>query len=477
MAAVMGQVVDGWAKVCEYADDFAQPAVLHETVESLSATSGVSAEELRFFLVLISAYPIGLTWRALPTATMKHLFSVVLGIWILQFVVGYQWLHVVIPSLVSWFAMRIAGPRARWFVSLFALGYLAGGHIYRMVTDYLGWTMDWTMMMMIVIQKLGGVSFNYYDGAAAKAPSASQKNYAIPDCPSLLEFMGFILFPSGIAIGPAFEFADFRRFARGELTSPAPYAPGLWRLFQSLAMFAFHMAVMSTYPTYTLLNDKEFLANGILSRLPILWISLLGYRFKYYFGWKIAEGACIMSGLGYNGVDKESGKHLWNRVEAVDVLKYETAQSLREASMQWNKTTNLWLRRYWYDRFPSSVNLYVTYLVSAFWHGFYAGYYMFFMTVAFATTVHRSIRRTIRPRFMMEDGKTPGPYKPLYDVASLIATNVTVNYFIISFVVLSFSASIAAFRSFYFVGQIIVVGLYLVFASGLIRPPKQVKKE
>jgi len=472
MEGALRSVAGAWNATCAAVDGIATPAVVTEQLAKLSADTGISTPEIRLFLCLVGAYPVAALWRALPGATARHAFSVVTGWWMLQFILGYQWLHCIIPSFLVYLSMAVVGPRARYLTFAIAFGYLTGGHIYRQYTDYLGWTLDWTMQMMVVTQKLSAIGFNYYDGNAQDA-SASQKGRSFKTLPSPLEFFSFVLFPGTLAIGPAFEFTDYRQFATGELSSPNPMVPSLWRFVQGIALFVAHNGVMMYFPTWALLTDKELLSTGnVVTRFAKIWVSLLGYRFKYYFGWKVAEGAAVMSGLGYNGTDKVTGKHKWDRVENIDVIGYETSQSLRDSASCWNKTTNLWLRRYVYERVRNGVNLYATYFVSAFWHGFYPGYYMFFLSVAVATQVHRNFRRAVRPRVMNDDGKTPGPMKPLYDVFSFICSNVTTNYFIISFVVLAGDLCVNAFMSLYFIGHIVLAVAFGVFETGFVRPPK-----
>eukprot|EP00184_Porphyridium_aerugineum_P004381 CAMPEP_0184702002 /NCGR_PEP_ID=MMETSP0313-20130426/22384_1 /TAXON_ID=2792 /ORGANISM="Porphyridium aerugineum, Strain SAG 1380-2" /LENGTH=479 /DNA_ID=CAMNT_0027162289 /DNA_START=237 /DNA_END=1676 /DNA_ORIENTATION=- len=457
-----------WDALCASVDGVATPTILAEKTQELSKMVGVTDTEIRLFLCLIAAYPIAFLWRALPSATIKHIYSVVLGWWMLQFVIGYQFLHIMIPCVLCYLAMAVVGPKARYLTMLIAFGYLTGGHIYRMYTDYLGWTLDWTMQMMVVVQKLSALGYNYYDGNSKHA-KPDQKLRGIEKLPSPLEFFSFILFPANLVIGPSFEYTDYMAFANGTLNSPNPVLPALWRLVQGLALFVMNNAVMMYFPTWTLLNSKDFLTSGnIFTRYAQIWISLLGYRFKYYFGWKIAEGAGVMSGLGFNGINKETGKAKWNRLENIDVIGYETSQSLRDSASCWNKTTNLWLKYYFYERTPAPFNLYVTYFASAFWHGFYIGYYLFFLSVAFATQVHRNFRRIVRPLFMTPDGKHNGPYKIFYDAFCMVLTNLTTNYFIISFVVLAWENTYNAFKSLYFAGHIMLMLTYLIFGLGLI---------
>mmetsp|Transcript_42040 Transcript_42040/g.164673 ORF Transcript_42040/g.164673 Transcript_42040/m.164673 type:complete len:254 (-) Transcript_42040:1207-1968(-) len=238
--------------------------------------------------------------------------------------------------------------------------------------------------------------------------------------------------------------------------------------------FGWSEVISSYYPIQTLLSDDKFLASGnVLTRFGIQLIAVTGFRMKFYSAWKFVEGAMIFSGIGFNGVNYESGEAKWDRLEVIDVPGVDFAQSLRQSVAAWNKTTSLWLRKYIYERVPSPVNLYFTFFVSALWHGFYPGYYMVFMSMAVATAVHRKIRRNVRPWFLAEDGESPGKYKGAYDFFSIVLTHCTMMYFIASFVMLSWEASMRVFRSQYFIGHILAVILYIVLSLGIIRAPKR----
>jgi lysophospholipid acyltransferase len=465
-------VSDAWTERSPHLEQAATPAIVLAGVDALAGIASVTAAEVRLFLCLLAAYPLALTWRVLPgDKNVRHAFSVVVGLWMLQFVNGAQAVFNLAAVTLCYVVMWAAGPNSARLVSALAISILAGGHLYRQITDYLGWTLDWTLIAMITTQKVMGLAYNVQDGQDPNA-TKEQKSLSVTKVPSLLEYYSFILFPANLTIGPAFEFSDYVAFADGSLTSPAPYLPGLSRFAQGLFYFIAHTAISLSFPCAAMLADKTFYSTGnMFTRYAAVWIGLVGVRFKYYFGWKIAEGAACMAGLGYNGVDKITGAHKWDRVENVSVIGYETSQSLRQSSQNWNKTTNLWLRRYVYDRVPSSIALYATYAFSAFWHGFYPGYYLFFCTVAVCAGVHRNIRRTIRPRFMADDGVTPGPLKPLYDLLSAIATSMTVNYFIMSFTVLAWNLSLDAFRGFGYFGHFILAGALFIFKTGLIRAP------
>jgi hypothetical protein len=112
-------------------------------------------------------------------------------------------------------------------------------------------------------------------------------------------------------------------------------------------------------------------------------------RFKYYHAWKFGEAIAISAGFG---LIKSENEQKWQYISSVDILGFEVRHSVlglidcvlincdfvqfalnfRECLSAWNITTQGWLRRIAYER----VNTYktsVTYVLSAFWHGFYPG--------------------------------------------------------------------------------------------------------
>ena len=59
-------------------------------------------------------------------------------------------------------------------------------------------------------------------------------------------------------------------------------------------------------------------------------------------------------------------------------------------SRVWNKRTQGWLERYTYLRTGRSLT--ATYFISAFWHGLYPGFFLFFMSIPLMTNIERLIK-------------------------------------------------------------------------------------
>jgi len=111
-------------------------------------------------------------------------------------------------------------------------------------------------------------------------------------------------------------------------------------------------------------------------------------RAKYYHAWILADAVCNASGLGYDKVNKT-----WDLVTNVKPMGVELGCNLKESLDQWNKGTMKWLRHVVYDRCSNtSARTFVTYGVSAIWHGFYPGYYLTFCSGALFTSAARVVR-------------------------------------------------------------------------------------
>jgi len=72
------------------------------------------------------------------------------------------------------------------------------------------------------------------------------------------------------------------------------------------------------------------------------------------------------------------------------LISLQFGLNLRESIEHWNKGTNHWLRLIVYERAKTNATLW-TYALSAFWHGFYPGYYLTFANGALFTFAARTV--------------------------------------------------------------------------------------
>lgn len=137
-----------------------------------------------------------------------------------------------------------------------------------------------------------------------------------------------------------------------------------------------------------------------------------------------------------------------NRYQNVNFLAIETTCDFRTIISEWNVSTNRWLNQYIYQRLGRTfkANL-TTYLVSAFWHGFYPGYYLTFVAGALYTALTRLIYKSFT-----------WPLKPkLRRIILYIPNYLLVDYFAAPFALQTFSDSLRFCRAWNFYGHFALI--------------------
>ncbi len=390
-------------------------------------------------------------------------------------------------------AYYVDGNLMPWIGFVFLMGHMSINHLQRQFTNNPS-AVDITGAQMVMLMKLSAFCWNVHDGRLKQESLTEyQRDRAIIQMPSLLDYAGYVLFFPSLMAGPAFDYNDYKKWletsmfdlppdvdpskappTRKKRRIPRSGRPAAWKAAFGLGWIFLFIKFSSWYNVSFVLSDS-FIRYSLLRRIWYVHTLAFTARLKYYGVWSLTEGACILSGMGYNGIDPKTGKTKWNRLENVDPYNLETAQNSRAYLGNWNKNTNVWLRNYVYLRVtpkgkkPGFRASLATFTTSAFWHGFYPGYYLTFILAAFIQTVAKNFRRYVRPFFMTPDGAKPTPYKKYYDMTSFLATHLAFCFAVTPFVVLRFRDSITLWSRVYFYCIIGVVASMGFFAS----PAKQ----
>jgi len=150
----------------------------------------------------------------------------------------------------------------------------------------------------------------------------------------------------------------------------------------------------------------------------------------------------------------------------MNIIEIESATSPKMLIERWNKLSAMWLRHLVYSRHPAPSNLYLTYVVSSLWHGFYPGYYVFFATLALITVAARKWRRCVRPRLLgigvgVVDEAELSRRQSIYDTYTWLATKVIAAYFTVPFVLLSLDDIFRCYGEMFWFGH--VAALLVIF--------------
>lgn len=275
------------------------------------------------------------------------------------------------------------------------------------------------------------------------------------------------------------------------------------RLIEAAKQLVIGIFFLGIFAIYA--SDWDFSAliypahEGGVSTKPFFWrawyavVASFMARTKYYGIWTLANAACILSGLSYNGLapvtpgsrgSNVAPRTKWDRCQNVDVLGVELAQNWKELLDHWNMNTNIWLRNNVYKRVakrgrkPGFKSTMFTFLTSAFWHGVAPGYYIAFIMGGFCQSVARSLRKSLRPRIFRNPSqkgdlksfdsiKSLSAQQAIYVFLSIVAVHATVSHAAMAFVLLDVKRTLLGWASLYFYGIWSVLGLMLAFRLGL----------
>jgi lysophospholipid acyltransferase 1/2 len=106
-------------------------------------------------------------------------------------------------------------------------------------------------------------------------------------------------------------------------------------------------------------------------------------------------------------------------------------------------------------------------VLSAFWHGWYPGYYLSFVTGAFMTYSGRGIRRKIRPLFQANKFTIY-----FYDFITLIGTMLSTSFAVVPYFLLDFWSGIKFYNSGMWCVQIICVLVVIFLPASSTKKPK-----
>lgn len=449
-----------------------------QLLQGLVPVVGLPLDQLNFLVCQLLGLLLAIPFRCLLSPAkvgphMRLLVELMVGLALAFFCFGHQVWYLVGQSLVSYLLMKYGSPRwSQLAVFIFCMAYLSMAHILRQFYDYGGYTLDITGPLMIQTQKLTSLAFALSDGHRDQAQlSDDQKAQSIRDIPDVLSFYSYMFYFHGIMVGPVAFYSDYMAFidgsdvqqgppvatasdaangfSDGAQTSPATSRDlkNIPATVKKLVTAAVCGVLMVTVPPILCppegLLEEAFFEKNFFQRMLYVLVCTTVARQKYYFAWILGETLNLAAGFGFNGYDSK-GEPKWDLNENVSIWEVECANSLKTNIDGWNKRTLVWLRRVVYDRAPKHQTMAV-FAVSAFWHGFYPGYYLTFGSAALFTIAARLIRRNVRSWFQTSEMK-----RQTYDAITFAFTRLVNVYICFPFLTLEFMSTLRVYASLFF---------------------------
>jgi len=360
--------------------------------------------------------------------------------------------------------------------------HLSYGQLFRVWENNPSGGLDWTLPYMMYVCKLGAFAWDYHDGQIPEEKiKEDRRKYRIKTLPSIFEYYSWLFFFAGYLTGPFARFNEYKTFndrtmfaeVKGKI--PTSYRSTFGKILVAITAFVL-LKINAVYnEKYTL--TSEFLEKPFLYRVLYIIFTVETGSAKYYYAWFMGEAAANTIGITFNGLDA-NGEAKWDRTVMVRLYEFKIADCAKGIIDNWNIPCQHWLKYYVFMRLLPVVGFrwakVLTFLTSAFWHGFYPGYYLFFLSGAFLEPLAQLLRDNFRPFFVNLDG-SPKPNKWLYDFAGWVITFWTINYLTIAFRLLNLQDALTAWKSVYFITHV-VGALLLILLPIFGRKTKKPKK-
>ncbi|QSL66766.1 hypothetical protein MERGE_001152 [Pneumocystis wakefieldiae] len=474
-------------------------------IGTIAEVIGISIDNFKLLGFLVFSYLPASFLRKLPCRRpyWRNIFNIIISAFFLVVFNFWFALQTVLISANGTYVIvkYIRGKYMPVVAFIFLMGHLSLNHLRRQFFN-VDHRMDVTSFQMVLCMKLTAFAWNIHDGRQDLSTlTEKQRKYSLKQVPSLLDYLGYIFFFPSFIVGPSFDMADYYHWLTNgvsaclskekhddKLEKRLLRKGGYYALkkFFSGLFYLCLFQLMSLYFSTTFVLGDEFLKTTRIYRFLYLVPLSITHRLKYYGVWSIAEGACILSGIG-DVTRNHNGEIIHSSFENINPYDVETAQNTKQLFEAWNKSANRWLKYYVYLRVISYDDnskfkgSFVTFTVSAIWHGFYPGYYckkqlynsfwkfmlissnyiVSFITGSFVQILGKYFRKHIRPFFLTKDMK-PTRYKIFYDILSVLTMQLTWGYIAQPFVILNLRDSIRFWQRYDFFVHYGILALFLL---------------
>ncbi|XP_059189966.1 protein-serine O-palmitoleoyltransferase porcupine-like [Centropristis striata] len=321
-----------------------------------------------------------LCFRLGGVSTVKHVVSVLTGMYALFLFFEQHMLWVLLPSLLFYlvlFLNRHSSSRGL-LLSLVILVYLLVGelHLIDMVT--------WHKIrgsQMVVAMKAISLAFDLDRGSVGSLPSPA-------------EFLGYVLFVGTVVFGPWISFSTYQSAVEGKKLSWS----WLWSSSLSLLKSQMCLLVSSCVAPYLFPLIIPIQGNTFTQKWLHAYENAVSFHFSNYFVGHLSEGTSMLAGAGCTE-EKENVR--WD-MSVVKPLQVELPRSMVLVVTSWNIPMSHWLKTYVFKnamKLGTFAAILVTYTASALLHGlsFHLGAVL--LSLGFITYVEHVLRKRLASIF------------------------------------------------------------------------------
>ena len=245
---------------------------------------------------------------------------------------------------------------------------------------------------------------------------------------------------------------------------PSTLKPGLMRFAHAWGC-VLTGAILASQVDEKFMLTAEFLNEySIAHKLLYQYLVVKLVMQTYLVGWCLMECGPIATGLSFNGYDEETGEAKHDRVQSCVIWKLETSYRIKDFLANWNISAHMWLKYYIFLRMlpndkkgsGQAAAALTTFVVSAIWHGFYPGFFVFFIGAGLLDYQAKLAGPALYP---LVKGRLP---EALIYAICWAWCYLMCGYFASAFVLLSFENFHQVYASMFYIMHIVLGSLMLI---------------
>lgn len=436
--------------------------------------------------MLVGSIPYGHLVKISGSPARKQFLCMAAGIGLSLLLVGvWGMMHSFVAILGTYLIAISLGPRrCEWVAFSFVFGYL----FFFRTCKYFGFEappQHSNAIQLLVTLRCCTLPFEVFQ--ATEADDTDLKNLKQP---SFYEFLSYSYCYCGLTTGPYFRYKTFKDMVNQENPREiSTFIPAMRNLI-TLPLYGVVYLFLNHHFPISHIGSEEYVNHplGVVYQLAYLVPTFIGFRWRFYIGWLLAESGCMMLGLGAypfstdakpgqgptKSVSEQNGSvkgsehdeiqdvyrdtHSFETIHNIKIFEVEFSPSMSSTMKNWNLTIQWWMASYVHRKLPfknRNLRMFITLLVSAFWHGVAPGYYLTFLMVPFVVIAEVQMEKAIKPYLSPK-------LCYCYDWLGWFFHYRSMEYLGCGFMLLQLEPCLAAWKSMYFVGHVVIFAFIVI---------------
>ncbi|XP_015925006.1 lysophospholipid acyltransferase 7 [Parasteatoda tepidariorum] len=439
-------------------------------------------DDIIYISLLCISVILGPVIRNVPNPYQRQVLSTSAGFIIVFIVSGFHVVHSVLVTLINAIILQFFKKKCHIYSAIFSFGYLA----FFRSTHYFGLPIPpphTNAIQMILTLKMVGLAFEVQETRCAKEKNKSHNfdllyKYKKVE-PSFLDVFHYAFCIAGVLIGPYYKFRTYWDMLYLPYSTQVAANRYVKQRIQIVPLYVL-LYLIGTY-LYPLeyVTTPDILEKSFWYRVFYITPSFFNFRMRIYAGFILGECVCIAMGLGaypkssnpqpgagptnFTALEEIEKKNLsvveysFDTVNNIYEYGSEFWPTIREGIRSWNRTVQYWLAFFVYKRINLSkpAKIFVTMLVSSFWHGVHPGYYLCLCSAPLFLFVEMEVEKAVRRHGSHSQ-------QALFYWIWWVIKMQSFSYMGMAFLLLDIRSCFYFWKSIYFCGHIFIILVYFI---------------